>query len=241
MTQTITIKNFFQKESNYPDNTYIIRIRKEVISDFLKDKEFKNIIDIACGNAEISTQFLKNETKLTLVDISENMLKRALLNIPQKYLTNVKTICGNIELAKIEDQKYDLVICTGLLAHVSDSKLVLDKLSDLVETGGLLIVQNTDSAHLYSKIIRLYRYLILKFSARKYHMNQLSNRDLINYLKENNLFLIKKYHSVSSFLFLSHIISDSIKYKIIKNIFGNSQMNKRAFLGNDLIYLFQKK
>lgn len=240
MTQPHIIKTFFDKNLNYPDDSFVIRIRKEVIAEFLNGKKFKNVLDIACGNGEISIQFLNGHNRLTLFDLSENMLQRAMNRVPKHYINNVTAICGNFEELDLPDQKYDLVICTGLLAHVKDTSFVLEKMSRLVENGGYLILQNTNAVHFYSAIIRFYRSMVRNFSYRNYTMNALSAKDLQEALNRYGFQLINSYHSITSFLFLGHFISNKKKFAFVKKVFGSVYKNLRRPLGNDLIYCFKK-
>ena len=239
--KTKLVKQHFKKTEQYLINNYVIRIRKEVVADFLKDKSFSNIIDIACGNAEISRQFLTNDNHLTLVDISEQMLTNAKGNIPKEFLKSVSFVCSDFDKSDLPYSSFDLVICTGLLAHVNNIPDTISKLVRLAKPGGFLIIQNTSSSHPFSWIINSREWLKWRLGYSRYLYNVITYRRLENIFSKENLYLFSSYRSIVSFFVFGRIIDSDTKYRFIKWLFGSSKSKRFQSLGNDYIYCLKKE
>jgi ubiquinone/menaquinone biosynthesis C-methylase UbiE len=241
MNKSDKVKDFFNYPDNYLSNDAVIRIRKEIISEMLIGKDFNDIIDIACANAEISKQFFNSGNHLTLVDISEQMLLRAINNIDPGLHSSLSTICGNIDNIFLDQNVYDLIICTGLLAHVEDPAITLSIIATLLKPGGTLILQNTSSSHPYSLVVNITEKFRKKFRKSGYMLNRINDRTIRTLADELGLKLVGEYRSIVSMFVLGRIVGPELKYRIINGIFGSYLNNGFKYLGNDFIYLFEKK
>ncbi|MBL4623906.1 MAG: methyltransferase domain-containing protein, partial [Flavobacteriales bacterium] len=85
-------KYFFNNTPNYLTTEYGIRIRKETIDSVLSSTHFDSALDIGCGDGSISINQVENFNSLTLLDISENMLKIAERKTPDKFKPKVSYI-----------------------------------------------------------------------------------------------------------------------------------------------------
>jgi 2-polyprenyl-3-methyl-5-hydroxy-6-metoxy-1,4-benzoquinol methylase len=241
MSKSDKVKELFNNTDIYLANDAVIRIRSEVIREMLQGKKFDKIIDIACGNAEISKQFLNKKNHLTLVDISQKMLYKATENIPVDFHPFINTICGNFDVIYLPPSHYDLIICTGLLAHVDNPTLTINKLSEIIKPGGTIILQNTNSSHPYSWSINLLKKLKWQLRHSGYLLNSLSDKKIIEKMKQLDLTLIYKYRSIVSLFTLGRFVDAKKKYNIIRGLFGSYNKKRMQFLGNDYIYYFTKK
>lgn len=230
----------FKNSEKYLSDNYNITYRSEIVKSLLGNRAFNTIVDIACGNAQISKQYLSDNNKLVLNDISMDMLTKAKKNIPKNLLPNVTFIQGDFEKESLLRGEFDLVICTGLLAHVDDYLRTINRLTRLVGQGGFLIVQNTNASHIYTLFNRLYRLILRIFSKEKYQYNRISNQ-LVNKLINNNGFqLVNKFNYISSFMFLSRYISGKRKYSFNRLLFGLPDRSHFQKFGNETIFCFKK-
>src|SRR5437773_215132 len=83
------VKAYFDQPSRYLHHRFNVAVRAEIVRDFLKDLTSCNILDIGCGNGAISLQFLSPTNKLTLMDLSSEMLGIARESTPQHLQANV--------------------------------------------------------------------------------------------------------------------------------------------------------
>jgi ubiquinone/menaquinone biosynthesis C-methylase UbiE len=234
------VKAVFENTSVYLTFDYNIRIRKETVEAFTKGKTFQSILDIPCGTGAMSVPLLAQSKKLTLVDISSNMLEVATKSIPQNEKEKVEIIHNDFFKISLPEKSYDLVICLGLMAHVNSPEQLIQKISSLVAPGGLLIIQNTDSSHFYSYLIRLYLGMKQLIKKQPYRLNKVDSQLLENGLKQNGFELQHQFRYNQSFLGLSNLFSNDKKYSLTRWFFGDVQNNKHAAWGSDYTYLFKK-
>lgn len=235
------VKELFEDTALYLTFDYNLQIRKETVESFTKSLHFKSVLDMPCGTGIISLPLLDKADKLTLIDISSNMLSMAESNIPTEFKHKVIGINDDFFKLNIPDNSYDLIICLGLLAHANSPEQLLDKLSKVLAPGGLLIIQNTNAAHFYSYLIRFYLGLKNIISKQPYKLNKVKASLIEKNLKTNGLELIKSYRYNQSFLGFSNLFTNEKKYNLTRGFFGNAENNKHAKWGSDITYLFKKK
>lgn len=235
------VKELFEDTELYLTYDYNLQIRKETVLSFTSNLHFKSVLDIPCGNGSISIPLLNQLHKLTLIDISSNMVALAKKNVDETNLNKVEFINKDFFEIDIPEKSYDLVICLGLLAHVNSPEQLLNKLSKIVSPNGYLIIQNTDSSHFYSHLIHLYLGLKRIISKSTYKLNKVKASYLENQLLTLGFKKEKQFRYNQSFLGLSNLFSNNKKYTLTRNFFGNAEQNKHANWGSDITYLFKKK
>lgn len=235
------VKEFFENTSLYLTYDYNLKIRKETVLSYTEGFTFKSVLDVPCGTGAMSIPLLHKAEKLTLVDVSTNMLEFARKEIPAAEKGKVELINGDFFRLQLPEESYDLVICLGILAHVNSPAELLKKISSMVRPGGMLIIQNTDSSHFYSYLIRMYLGLKNIISRQPYKFNKVTSRFVEETLKENKFSLEKKFRYNQSFLGFSNLFSNEKKYKLTRRFFGTVSENKHAGWGSDHTYLFIKQ
>src|ERR1017187_4144372 len=105
------VKAFFENTSAYLTYDYNLRIRKETVEAFTLGMNFSNVLDIPSGTGAISIPLLDRTEKLTLIDISSNMLAIAQKNIPENYLAKTEIINADFFELNLPENSYDLIIC----------------------------------------------------------------------------------------------------------------------------------
>ena len=235
------VKELFENTALYLTYDYNLQIRKETVEAFTNGMNFHHILDIPSGTGNMSIPLLNRTEKLSLIDISSNMLAIAQKSIPENYL--YKTDVTNADFFELDLPKnsYDLIICLGLLAHVNSPEQLINKIASLLKPGGLLIIQNTDASHFYSHLIHLYLGLKNLIHKQSYKLNKVHAAFIENNLQENNLEFIKCYRYNQSFLGLSNLFSNEKKYTLTRNFFGDATQPKHQSFGSDYTYLFKKK
>jgi len=235
------VKELFENTALYLTYDYNIQIRKETVEAFTSTINFAHVLDIPSGTGAMSIPLLGRAEKLTLIDISANMLSIAKKNIPEKDVYKTEIINADFFELNLPNNSYDLIICLGLLAHVDSPEQLLNKLSALLKPNGLLIIQNTDASHLYSHFIRIYLGLKNLIHKQTYQLNKVSATFIEKTLQQNNLELIKSYRYNQSFLGFSNLFSNDKKYRLTRSIFGDAANPKHQSFGSDYTYLFKKK
>jgi ubiquinone/menaquinone biosynthesis C-methylase UbiE len=235
------VKELFENTALYLTYDYNLQIRKETVEAFTTGLHFTHVLDIPSGTGAMSIPLLNRAEKLSLIDISANMLSIAKKNIPVENTFKTEIINADFFTLNLKENSYDLIICLGLLAHVNSPEQLLHKLASLLKPGGMLIIQNTDSSHFYSHLIRLYLGAKNLIHKQAYKLNKVSAAFIEKTLQQNNLELVKCYRYNQSFLGLSNLFSNEKKYKLTRSFFGNATNPKHQSFGSDYTYLFKKK
>lgn len=234
------VKKFFEQTNIYFNYDYNIKIRTETVAEFIGDKCYNKVLDMPCGNGLISLKNSKQFTALTLVDFSENMIALAKQIAGQEKITHATFICGDIFETNFNNEEFDLIISLGILAHIDDIDKFLNYIQSKVKKGGTIIIQNTNSNHFYSKLIRLYLGVRKLLGKDKYKLNKVPASQVENSFKKAGFTCQKVFRYNQSFIGFSKLFSNDKKYELTRKWFGNAVNNKNASLGSDYIYLFKK-
>lgn len=240
MADKDVVKELFENTALYLTYDYNLQIRKETVETFTEGKNISSVLDIPCGTGAISIPLLPRIEKLTLIDISSNMLSIAEKAVPAQFKNKAELINKNFFDCDLPEQSYDLVLCLGLLAHIDSPEKLMNKLCSLVKPGGMLIIQNTNSKHFYSYLIRAYLGLKNIISKQPYALNKVPAKLVEEIIISNGFELQDCFRYNQSFLGLSNLFSNEKKYKLTRSFFGKARKNKNASLGSDHTYLFKK-
>jgi len=115
------------------------RKRIDFITDFLKSSlpANANILDVGCGNGVISRHLGRFGFRVTGIDVSEKAIDKAKsLN----QFSNVKFMRKSAEDLIAEGIKYDAIICSEVLEHLSDPDTLLEVLNKSLSRNGKLII-----------------------------------------------------------------------------------------------------
>lgn len=148
---------------NHPDD----RMRKEFLLSEIPHGNYKNVLDIGCGQGFI-TNNLPGEN-IFGIDISSEAIKNA-----KKYCAkNIKFYQGSIfEIDQLFDFQFDIIYITGVLypQYIGDSNNLIYLLVDKVlKEGGVLVCVHIDewykSQFPYLKLNQVY------YNYRNYNHN----------------------------------------------------------------------
>lgn len=119
-------------------------IEKQI--DFLSDKA---ILDFGGGTGLLALPLAKQAKSVTLVDISEKMLKQARLKAGDQEIRNLQLLEQDL-LVNPLDQQFDLIVVSRVLHHIPDLDATLAMFHHhLREKGQVLIADfvKTDTNH----------------------------------------------------------------------------------------------
>jgi len=177
-----SVKLFYNKY-NYPKvNQFTPRQRKHHVNIMneilglaglsLSNIKNKRILDAGCGTGDKSVLLAKSGAIVTAIDFSEGQLKEAKLRAQKEFgnKSNIKFSQKDLikddlsDLAKTEKEKFDLIICLGVLHHTENPKLGFNKLVKLLNKKGIIIL---GLYHKYSRLkYKLFRSFIHLFVSR---------------------------------------------------------------------------
>jgi 2-polyprenyl-3-methyl-5-hydroxy-6-metoxy-1,4-benzoquinol methylase len=238
--KTDQVREFFDEPKSYLSRRrFDIAIRSETVQEFTKNKMYSRILDIGCGDGSLSLPLLTEHNRLTLLDLSSNMLSRARSKVPAGLEGNVEIIQGNFVTAEFGRREYDLVLCVGVLAHVDSVPEVMAKLASIVKPGGNVILQISDSAHFLTRMFLPYGALMNLVKPPKYPLNRFPRSEILRIARENRLKLISGYRYGLPLPGMHRVFSQEALYNLVRALFGTSARNRNPWLGGESLMLFE--
>jgi 2-polyprenyl-3-methyl-5-hydroxy-6-metoxy-1,4-benzoquinol methylase len=241
-----SVKAFFAHPHHYLlPRHFNIQLRTTIVQEFVGDRPARSILDIGCGNGAISLPLLGPHTRLTLVDVSPEMLARAQARIPQGLGKQVELLNADFLSLALPEHAYDLILCLGVLAHVASPEAVMSKMASLLAPQGSLIVQNTNEQHPITYVKHVYACLRKRLlpaqqrTQRAYPLNQLSEAALIEHVQQQGLVLAGTYRYNMPFPGMGRVMSNEDRYRFIRKVYGTTARNTCGWLGSECIYHFQ--
>ena len=115
------------------------RHKKRLILKLLKNMNLDNnskILDVGCGEGSTLLYLNDESNKLYGMDISEEAIE-----LSKNNLMDATYFLGDITKKEtLPDQKFDLIICSEVLEHITDDAVAIEHISSLLEKGGYLII-----------------------------------------------------------------------------------------------------
>ncbi len=151
----------------------------------------KEILEFGPGSGYFASgiQFIFPESKITVVDIVDDVLKR------NKEIHNFEAIKGTPENTdEIGNRKYDLIIARDIIEHVTDISKMIENVSQLLEKDGMFHFltpnghEDVWGHYLRWKISNRPSELLIN------HVNYFDGKGLLDLMKENFLLPIKYYN-----------------------------------------------
>jgi SAM-dependent methyltransferase len=134
------IKAYFDTDA-YVRRNPIISVRAQLLSEMLRATRDSRIIDLGCGDGTLTRPLLRDGNRLTLVDFSGPMLDRARAHFPSD--APVEFVESDV-LSYHSIEPADVVVCIGVLAHVSSPEAVIAHIAGLMRPNGICVLEITD-------------------------------------------------------------------------------------------------
>jgi len=240
-TKTEHVRALFDVPGKYlGPRRFDIEIRVETVQEFTKQLTFDRVLDIGCGNGAISLPLLPRCSKLTLLDISRNMLDLARRRIPPERVNDIQVIEGEFLAAEAHPESFDLILCIGVLAHVDSPAAVIARVAQLAKPGSWVLLEFTDSFHFWGLQVVLYQNLLKLLRPEPYALNRLRRRQIESICKDNSLKALAVYRYAMPPIGASLFMDQEQMYRMTRYLFGPSDRNRNSWMGNQFIYLLQK-
>jgi len=219
---------------------YRVLVRRDLVRGFVNGKPYRSMLDIGCGDGSISLPLLADGSQLVLLDISEAMLALARARVAPQWRPSVRTLAGDVMQAPLEPETFDLVICLGVLAYIDSAKPFLEKLASLLSPDGRLILECTDCSHPLTRLVRAYCRLTALVSKPAVRLAVHSSAQIVTGLQGLGLRLESAYRYSTPLPLIRKCFSDRFHYRATMALHGPATRNRRAWLGNECLFLFRK-
>ena len=193
---------------------------KSLLFDNLNDLDKKNILEIGAGAGRFTEHIVKYAKHCVAVDLSSAIYSNYSSN--SSNLTLIKADFNKL----IPKQKFDVVICRGVLQHTPDPLISIQKIHEFVKKGGFVFfdIYKMPKIGLFHP-----KYLIWRPLFQKYSTYEKTESFLLKNIK--NLLVIKRL--IKKIFLKSNFISDCIipiwDYEGILKL-SNEQLEKWSIL-----------
>lgn len=136
----------FDMMANFYDTKERIEVTKicsQVMKEYIIDGKNKTAIDFGCGTGLIGMDLLDEFKSILFLDTSQNMLNIVSTKLEEAQASNGSTLCFDFESSN-SDMKADYIFMAQVLIHIKEYKPVLEKLYDILNENGHLIIVDFD-------------------------------------------------------------------------------------------------
>lgn len=98
------------------------------------------VVDLGCGEGDLSLLFAPSAEELIAVDQSQAMLNIIDQRAKEKNISNITTLHGDAEKLEIESSSVDLIILSQTLHHTADPKNSIQELHRVLKPGGNFLI-----------------------------------------------------------------------------------------------------
>jgi ubiquinone/menaquinone biosynthesis C-methylase UbiE len=233
------VRGVFEDVSRYVNRRQLdIQVRRDTVKAWARDLSWRDLLDIGCGDGSISLPLLTGDSHLTMLDLSENMLRTVQAKVPNPLSANVQVRNENFMAADFNASSFDLVVCVGVLAHVDSPEEFIGKIARVLRPGGSLILAFTDTRHATGRFADFLGSLKELAAPARYPVNDISFSDVAEMFKRNKMKLVSTYrYAQVPIPGVNRLISAGALHKIVTGVFGRCDHNRNAWLGNEYICL----
>jgi ubiquinone/menaquinone biosynthesis C-methylase UbiE len=149
---------FWSKYSNKKWYTISAKIKEDFLEIISQAPKGSTFLDLGCGLGEQSLTAAKAGLKVNAIDISPESVEETRSLLTRNGFSDFDAQVMDAEHLTFEDNKFDLIVCSGVLHHM-DVTTVFPELARVLKPGGRIIALEALG---YNPIIQAYRRLTPK-------------------------------------------------------------------------------
>jgi arsenite methyltransferase len=140
---TVFSENYESKEGYNPDAD--LNLGCGIPTDFADIKKGDHVLDLGSGAGNdcfVARALVGENGKVTGLDMTEQMVKKARENCDKLKFKNVEFVLGDIESMPFEDKQFDIVVSNCVLNLVPDKNKAFNEISRVLKPGGRFCVSD---------------------------------------------------------------------------------------------------
>jgi len=154
-TEILTNKNSYENDEaalpayahKNPLIDYLFWKRLQVVFNFAKENNFKNVLDFGCGSGVMSYLMAQNGISVTSSDIEFSPLR--LVKEKIDFPAQINFIEGDIINKNLPENSFDLIVALDVLEHIENLDEYIKLFERLLKPNGVIIVSGPTENILY--------------------------------------------------------------------------------------------
>ena len=115
-------------------------LEKEALAKALGDRMYDRALDVGIGNGRLLPVYAPHAKHITGMDISTEQLGQATEAADKLGIDFTTKLCEEASKIELDDDSFDLIICSRVLQHVFDWRESLAEFARILKPGGDLIL-----------------------------------------------------------------------------------------------------
>lgn len=132
-------KHYFE-EKIFSGKSYKLNLEydPELLQSILKNAPSKRALDLGCGDNGLSIELAKRGFEVTLVDISDSLIKKLKENLSKNNIF-AKIIKSDLDSFEFKEE-WDVILFTGVSHFIADSRKLIHEMTTHTSSGGINIL-----------------------------------------------------------------------------------------------------
>ncbi|MBF0811161.1 class I SAM-dependent methyltransferase [Staphylococcus xylosus] len=129
-----------------PERIHLAHIITQAITQQLKDTNYQTLLDYGGGTGLVTLNIAEYFEAVTLMDASPQMVDIFEHKVSNLNQTSIKTLVGDVLLDDtiLNHKNYDVIVLSLVLLHSGNYQLLLQKLYNQLNSGGMMILVDFD-------------------------------------------------------------------------------------------------
>jgi SAM-dependent methyltransferase len=237
--KSASVKAVFEDSQRYLNRRLDITVRAEIVKSYASQVNFHSVLDIGCGDGSISVPLLNSRNRATLLDFSASMTSLARSRVPAELAGHVDVRNEDFMTASFS-QRFDLIVCLGVLAHADSPDQLIGKIVSLLVPGGHLILEFTDAYNFLGRLGRIIRAVHELAAPPRFSVNLFSFDRVAQLVAAHDLRFVSQYrYALPPIPGLGTIKRDAF-YRFVRIMYGECDDNRNTWLGNEYICMLTR-
>jgi len=115
-------------------------LEKEALAKALGDRMYDHALDVGIGNGRLLPVYAPHAKQVTGMDISSEQLGQAAEAAQKLGIDFTTKLCEEASKIELEDNSFDLIICSRVLQHVFDWRESVAEFARILKPGGDIVL-----------------------------------------------------------------------------------------------------
>jgi ubiquinone/menaquinone biosynthesis C-methylase UbiE len=132
-------------------------LEKDALEKGLAGQSYDKVLDVGIGNGRLLPIYAPHATHVTGMDISSEQLEQASQTARELNVPFATRLCQEASRIELEDESFDLIICSRVLQHVYDWRESVSEFARILKPGGDLLLLTYNRFSIYG-LKKLYQH-----------------------------------------------------------------------------------